>query len=95
MLTSNQAKLILLDRRKEEVKQFFEEYRATIEALVAEHGINHAFQDDQGVVYQLVVLDGKWVNFERFGVERTKRVGEARGSLSIKKAKELGFSIPE
>jgi hypothetical protein len=95
MLTPNQAKLVLLDRRKEEVKQFFEEYKAAIEALVAEHGPNHAFQDDQGVVYQLVELDGKWVNFERFGVERTRRAGEARGSLSIKKAKELGFNVKE
>ena len=95
MLTPAQVRLVLLDRRKEEIKQFFEEYKSAVEALVAEHGLNHAFQDDQGIVYQLVELDGKWVNFERYGVERTKRPGEVRGSLSVKKAKELGFNIKE
>jgi hypothetical protein len=89
------AQLILLDRRREEIKRFFDDYKTAVEALVKEYGVNHAFQDDQGIVYQLVELDGKWVNFERYGVERTKRPGEARGSLSVKKAKELGFSVPE
>lgn len=95
MLTQSHQKLIELDRRKEEVKKFFEEYKLAVESLIKEHGVNHAFQDDQGIVYQLVELDGKWVNFERFGVERTKRPGETRGSLSVKKAKELGFNVKE
>jgi len=95
MLTQIHLKLIELDRRKEEVKKFFEEYKYAVDALVSQHGVNHAFQDDQGIVYQLVELDGKWVNFEKFGVERTKRPGEARGSLSVKKAKELGFNVKE
>lgn len=95
MLSDLHLKLIELDRKKEEVKAFFETYKNTIEGLVKEHGVNHSFQDDHGIVYQLVELDGKWVNFERFGLERTKRPGEARGSLSVKKAKELGYSVPE
>lgn len=95
MLSQNHLKLIELDRRKEEVKKFFEEYKSAVELLIAEHGTNHAFQDDQGIVYQLVEMEGKWVNFERYGLERTKRPGEARGSLSLKKAKELGFNVKE
>lgn len=95
MLTNLHAKMIELDRRKEEVKKFFEEYKATLDALVEAAGVNHAFQDDQGIVYQLVEMEGKWVNFERYGLERTKRPGEARGSLSVKKAKELGFNVKE
>lgn len=95
MVSALQARLILLDRQRDEVKRFFDDYKTTVETLVKEHGVNFAFQDDQGIVYQLVELDGKWVNFERYGVERTKRPGEARGSLSVKKAKELGFSVPE
>lgn len=88
-------RLVELDRKRDEVKKFFEEYRLVVEELVKEAGLNHAFQDNQGIVYQLVELEGKWVNFERYGVERTKRPGEARGTLSIKKAKELGFSVAE
>lgn len=94
-LRSLQLHLAELDRRKDEVKKFFEDYKSTVEAIVSIAGVNHAFQDPQGTVYQLVELDGKWVNFERYGVERTKRPGEARGSLSIKKAKELGFNVAE
>jgi hypothetical protein len=95
MLTQLHLRLIELDRRREEVKKFFDDYKNTVELLIKENGVDHAFQDDQGIVYQLVEIEGKWVNFERYGVERTKRSGEARGSLSIKKAKELGFAVNE
>lgn len=93
-LTQLHNKLIELDRKKADVKRFFEEYSEVVNALVAEHGVGHSFQDNEGIVYQLVELEGKWVNFDRFGVERTKRQGEDRGSLSVKKAKELGFDVP-
>jgi hypothetical protein len=95
MLTENHLKLIELDRKREEVKKFFEEYSNAVNALISSNGVGHSFQDDAGIVYQLVELEGKWVTFERFGIERTKRPGEARGSLSVKKAKELGYSIAE
>jgi len=95
MLNNLQLKLIELDRKKEEVKKFYEEYANTVNALVTQHGVGFSFQDYDGVVYQLVELDGKWINFERFGVERTRRPGETRGSMSLKKAKELGFNVTE
>lgn len=95
MLTEAHIKLILLDRKKEEVKKFFEDYKNAVNELVQKYGVNHAFQDEEGIVYQLVELDGKWVNYEKFSVERTKRPGEARGSLSLKKALELGFKVGE
>lgn len=94
-LTQTHLKLIELDRKKEEVKKFFEDYKNAIESLVDEYGIDHTFQDNEGIVYQLTELEGKWVNFERYGLNRTKRPGEARGSLSVKKAKEYGYSVPE
>jgi hypothetical protein len=86
-------KLIELDRRKDEVKKFFEEYKETLEALVKEHGVGHAFQDDAGIVYQLAEANGKWVAFDKFNLERTKREGEKAGSLSVKRAQELGFEV--
>ena len=94
-LTEAHAKLIELDRKKNEVKKFFEDYKTAVEELVKTYGVGHAFQDPEGIVYQLVELDGKWVSFEKHGVERTKRPGEERGSLSVKKAKELGFKVGE
>jgi hypothetical protein len=90
-----QRQLVELDRRKDEVKKFFEDYKSTVDAIVSIAGVNHSFQDNQGIVYQLVEAEGKWVNFDRFIVERTKRPGETRGTLSVKKAKELGFTVKE
>lgn len=92
-LTDLHVKLINLDRKKEEVKKFFEEYQSTIKDLVQVYGLNHHFQDDFGIVYQLVELEGRYINFDRYGLERTKRPGEDRGSLSVKRAKELGYNI--
>jgi hypothetical protein len=86
-------KLIELDRRKDEVKKFFEEYKETLEALVKEHGVGHAFQDDAGIVYQLAEANGKWVAFDKFNLERTKREGEKAGTISVKRAQELGFEV--
>ena len=86
-------KLVELDRRKDEVKKFYEEYKETLEALVKEHGVGHSFQDDQQIVYQLAEANGKWVSFDKFNLERTKREGEKAGTLSIKRAQELGFEV--
>lgn len=94
-LTDLHIKLVELDRKKEEVKKFFEEYQSVVKELIKKYGANHHFQDQFGTVYQLVELEGRYVNFDRYGIERTRRFGEERGSLSIKKAKELGYSIPE
>jgi hypothetical protein len=85
--------MIELDRRKDEVKKFYEEYKQTLEALVKEHGVGHAFQDEIGIVYQLSEAEGKWVNFDKFNLDRTRREGEKAGSLSLKKAEELGFTV--
>jgi hypothetical protein len=94
-LTQLHLKLIELDRKKEEVKKFFDEYKQAVEGLVGEYGVNHTFQDNEGIVYEITELDGKWVNFDRYGLNRTKRPGETRGSLSVKKAKEYGYSVPD
>jgi hypothetical protein len=93
MLTDKHIRLIELDRKKTEVKKFFDDYKKAVEELIAENGIGHSFQDNEGIVYQLVEQDGKWVTFDRFSLDRTKRPGEERGTLSVKKAQELGFKI--
>jgi hypothetical protein len=93
MLTALHIKLIDLDRKKNEVKKFFDEYKATLEALVKQNGVGHTFQDPEGIVYQIVEPDGKWVSFDKYSIDRTKRPGEERGSLSVKKAEELGFKV--
>ena len=93
-MTEAQRKFIELERKKEEVKRFFDELTAATEALVKEQGVNSYFQDDHGIVYKLVVPEGKFVHFDKFSYIRTRRAHEKRGDLSMKEAETAGFSLP-
>lgn len=93
MLTPTQLKFIELDKKKAEYKRFIEEYQQSIKDLVAEIGIGGHFQDSEGTVYQTSICDGKFVHFEKFEVNRTRRASEKVGSLALKAAKELGYSL--
>lgn len=93
MLTDNQKRLIELDKKKTEVKKFFDEYAEAVLAVVTESGIGTYFQDDEGTVYKTYVPEGKFVHFEKFGVQRTRRQDEKRGDLSLKEAREAGFTV--
>lgn len=93
-MTNAQRKFVELERKKEEVKRYFDELSAATEALVAEIGVNSYFQDDQGVVYKTVVPEGKFVHFDKFSYVRTRRTHEKRGDLSMKEAESAGFQLP-
>ena len=95
MLTDRQRKFVELDKKKAELKEFAEQYSAAVSELVAEMGLNGAFQDGEGTVYQTAECDGKFVYFDKFEIKRTRREGERAGSLSLKAARELGFNIKE
>ena len=94
-MTEAQKKLVELDRKREEIKKFFEEYEAAKEAVRNELGLNKYWQDEQGIVYKLVEPAGRFVNYEKTALERTRRPGERAGSISMKEAREAGFTLPE
>lgn len=92
----NQAiqRFIELERKKEEVKKYFEELQSALESVVAEIGVGTYFQDPtDGTVYKTTIPEGRFVHFDKYGYLRTKREGESRGSLSMKEAKEQGYEI--
>lgn len=93
MLTELQKHFIELDKKKEEIKRYYEDLEATLECLVAEQGLNSYFQDEEGIVYRLCEPDGRYIKFDKHGYVRTKRPGEKAGTLSVKEAKEKGFNI--
>lgn len=93
MLSTTQTKFIELEKKKESYKLFLEELREATEAVVKEVGVGGHFQDADGTVYQVEETTGKFVYFDRFEIKRTRRVGEKAGSLSLTKAKELGYTI--
>ena len=93
MITDLQRRLVELDRKKDMVKAYYEELTDVLTQLAAETGVNNMFQDGDGVVYQIVEPEGRYVSYEKFSYVRTKRDGETRGSLSKKKAEEAGFVL--
>lgn len=92
-LSETQLKFIELDKKKAEYKKFMEEYQQITQDLVKEIGIGGHFQDSEGTVYQVAQCDGKWVHFDKYEVNRTRRVGEKAGSLSLTNAKSLGYKV--
>lgn len=92
-MTEAQKKFVELDKKKAEYKEFMEEYAQAINDLVSEMGLNGHFQDAEGTVYQTAECDGKFVYFDKFEIKRTRREGERAGTLSLKKAKDLGYNV--
>jgi hypothetical protein len=93
-LTPAIQRFIELERKKTDIKRYFEELNEALEAVVAEVGVGTYFQDpSDGTVFKLLVPEGKFVHFERFSYHRTKRGDEKRGDLSMKEAQEAGFTL--
>jgi hypothetical protein len=83
-------KLIELDKKKAEVKKYYEELAEVLAAI----GIGKHFQDPaSGTVFEIIEPDGKFVKFDKFSYVRTKKEGEVRGELSVKRAEELGYKV--
>ena len=93
MLTPAVRRFIELDKKKAEVKKFFEEYSEAVAAVVEEVGVGGHFQDEDGTVYQAAIPEGRFVAFDKFTIQRTRREGETRGDLSMKAARELGYEV--
>jgi len=93
-LTPAIQKFIELERKKADVKRYFDELSLALEAVVAEVGVNTYFQDpSDGTVYKTTIPDGRFVHYEKFGYHRTRRGDEKRGDLSMKEAQEAGFEV--
>ena len=93
-ITPEILRFIELERKKNEVKKYYEELSLATEAVVKQIGIGTYFQDpSDNTVYKTEIPTGRYVNFEKYGCIRTKREGEARGTLSVKEAKEQGFEV--
>ena len=92
-MTPTQAKFVELEKKKEEVKKYFEELNNALDEVYKETGFDGMFQDGEGTVYKVVQPEGKFVAFDKIGYVRTKRPGEFKGSLSKKEAEGAGFKL--
>lgn len=93
-MTEKQLKFVELERKKEDVRKYFDELKLAVIAVAAECGIGGSFQDEQGVVYKVVEPEGKFITYDRISYIRTRRPHEKRGDLSMKEAESLGFRLP-
>jgi hypothetical protein len=94
-MTEAQKRFVELERKKEDIKKYFDELNQAVEAVSKEIGINGMFQDDQGIVYKVVIPEGKFVHFEKISYVRTRRAHETRGDLSMKEAESAGFKLAQ
>jgi hypothetical protein len=93
-LTPAQAAYVELDKRyASEFKPFLDELKAAREAVIGESGIGAFFQDDAGTVYYTAPKKGQWIDFTPHEIQRTRREGESKGTLSLTAAKEAGFEV--
>jgi hypothetical protein len=92
-MTPAQQRFVELEKRKVEVKKYFEELNAALEEVVKEIGVDQFFQDSDGIVYKTVIPKGTFVEYKTIGYNRTRREGEAKGDLSMKEAREAGFVV--
>jgi hypothetical protein len=93
-ITPEIRRFLELERKKEEVKRYFDELAEATEAVVKQIGVDAYFQDPaDNTVFKMVIPEGRYVHFERFSYVRTKRQDEKRGTLSMKEAKEAGFDV--
>ena len=94
MLTDQQKRVIELTKQREELKEQLKTSGEELTTLLTELGVGTSFQDpEDNVVFEVVVPNGTFVSFKPIDYNRTKREGERAGSLSMKRAKELGFEL--
>lgn len=94
MLTDSQKAFIQLSKKQEKLKEELKENGKKLEELLLELGEGTSFQDPTDkVVFEVVIPDGRFISYPKISYNRTKREGERAGSLSVKKAKELGFDL--
>jgi len=92
MLTELQTKIIELSKEREAMKKSLKASGEELEILLKEEGIGSSFQDPtDGIVFEIVTPKGAFISYSHIGYDRTKREGERSGTLSVKRAKELGF----
>lgn len=94
MLTDQQQKFIEVSKQLELLKEQRKEIGSQLEELANQIGVGSSFQDPEDkTVFEIVVPDGKYMYFDKIDYVRTRREGERSGSLSLKRAKELGYEL--
>jgi len=83
-----------LDAQYENAKRLMKERDQLATFIAQRFGIGHNWQDKDGVVYQVGPWTGTFVGPKEFQVDRTRREGEIKGTLSMTHARDvLGYTV--
>ena len=94
MLTDAQKKFLELSKKYELLRNEMKALKPQLTQLLVEIGVGNMFQDEKTLaVYEVVIPTGTYVEYKVIDYNRTKLDGEAKGSLSMKKAEEAGFIL--
>jgi hypothetical protein len=85
--------LVRLVEYKEALKAQLKDNEVQLESVLKALGLNYSFQAPDGIVYKITKPTGTFISFKEIDYARTKKVGEAKGSLSKTEAKELGYTV--
>lgn len=88
-----EEKFIELAEKKELLKKQLKDLEPELEQTMQLLGLEHSFQGTNGLVYKITKPNGTFISFKQIDYVRTKKEGEAKGSLSKSEAKELGFKV--
>lgn len=79
----------------EEVKPLFDLQKRIRDIIISRTHMGSYWQDQDGIVFRTADKKGQWVDFTPHEIQRTRRPGEAKGTISIKDAEEAGFVVPK
>lgn len=90
----SQETFLELSKRFEKLKKELKELEPKLIEAMKEIGIGNHFQDSETkAVYEIIEPSGTFIAYKNISYNRTKLEGETKGTLSIKKAKELGYDL--
>jgi len=93
-MTEEQGQFLSAAIAYEHAKDELDKLRGQLNAALAKLPLNSYVQDPTtGLVYKVVVPQGRFVSFQHLDYVRTKKPDERQGSLSAKEAKEQGFTV--
>lgn len=94
MLTDGQKRIVELSKKMEGLKKELSTLGLELDSLLLDYGVGSSFQDPtDNTVYEIVQPKGTFIEYRKIGYERTKREGEFRGTMSKKRAEELGYKL--
>jgi len=93
-MNDREQKFVELAKKREELVKQMKQLNIELASAMRDLALGEMFQDEaDGVVYQIVVPSGTFVEYKSIDYVRTRREGETKGTLSMKEAQAAGFVL--